>query len=68
MANNERLVGSCFEVFVENRGSRERQWAGRTSSNRVVNFTSPRTALVGEYLQVRITRAGPNSLVGEEFL
>jgi tRNA-2-methylthio-N6-dimethylallyladenosine synthase len=66
IVNNERLVGSTFEVFVENRTNREGQWAGRTSSNRVVNFTSPRTALVGEYVEVRITRAGPNSLVGEQ--
>jgi tRNA-2-methylthio-N6-dimethylallyladenosine synthase len=65
-ARNEKLVGSRFEVLVENRGHKEGQWAGRTSSNRVVNFVSPHTNLMGEYLQVRITRAGPNSLVGEQ--
>ncbi|NDQ58007.1 MAG: tRNA (N6-isopentenyl adenosine(37)-C2)-methylthiotransferase MiaB [Acidipila sp.] len=63
---NEKLVGACFEVFVENRAQREGQWTGRTSSNRTVNFTSPRAELVGEYLEVRITRAGANSLSGEQ--
>ena len=29
------------------------QWAGRSTSNRVVNFTSPRENLLGEYVQVR---------------
>ncbi|HEV1995410.1 MAG TPA: tRNA (N6-isopentenyl adenosine(37)-C2)-methylthiotransferase MiaB [Candidatus Acidoferrum sp.] len=66
MLRNEQLVGSSFEVLTDNRGHKEAQWSGRTSSNRVVNFTSPRTALMGEYLPVRITRAGPNSLVGEQ--
>ena len=69
---NEKLVGRCFEVFVENRGQRpgqhHGQWTGRTSCNRTVNFTSPRTELVGEYLDVRVTRAGANSLAGEHTL
>ena len=68
IARNEALVGQTFEVLVDTRhnsGGRGNQWAGRTTSNRVVNFTSPRASLLGEYVQVRITRAGPNSLVGE---
>jgi tRNA-2-methylthio-N6-dimethylallyladenosine synthase len=69
-ARNERLVGERFELLVDNRGHKpghkEAQWSGRTSSNRVVNFTSPRTALMGEYVEVRVTRAGSNSLVGEQ--
>ena len=65
MARNERLVGRTFEVLVDGASRREGQWAGRTSGNRVVNFTSAREKLLGEYMQVRITRGGPNSLVGE---
>jgi tRNA-2-methylthio-N6-dimethylallyladenosine synthase len=65
-ARNEALVGRTFEVLVDGQSRREGQWAGRTSSNRVVNFTSPRTNLLGEYVQAQITRAGPNSLVGEQ--
>jgi tRNA-2-methylthio-N6-dimethylallyladenosine synthase len=63
-ARNERLVGHRFEVLVEGR-SRPGQWAGRTSSNRMVNFTSPDPPALGEYVQVCISRAGPNSLVGQ---
>jgi tRNA-2-methylthio-N6-dimethylallyladenosine synthase len=62
---NETLVGQTCEVLVDGRSARQGQWAGRTSSNRVVNFSSPRTNLLGEYLNLRVTRAGPNSLVGE---
>jgi tRNA-2-methylthio-N6-dimethylallyladenosine synthase len=67
-ARNEKLVGSEFEVLVDAWHASKGQWAGRSSSNRVVNFTSPRENLLGQYLQVRVTRAGPNSLVGEQAL
>src|SRR5712692_566050 len=60
------LVGQTFEVLVDGHSRKEGQWAGRTSSNRVVNFTSPQANLLGNYVQVRITRSGPNSLVGEQ--
>jgi len=63
---NQGLVGQAFEVLVEGASRRERQWTGRTSSNRVLNFTSSRTELLGEYVSVRVTGAGPNSLTGEE--
>jgi tRNA-2-methylthio-N6-dimethylallyladenosine synthase len=65
MARNEALVGGTFEVLVDGRSGREGQWAGRTSNNRVVNFSSPHANLLGQYVQVKVTRAGPNSLVGE---
>jgi hypothetical protein len=31
----------------------------------VINFASPRSGLLGQYLHVNVLRAGPNSLVGE---
>jgi tRNA-2-methylthio-N6-dimethylallyladenosine synthase len=74
LARNAQLVGKQFEVLVDHRpstplrvsgGGRADQWAGRTSCNRIVNFTSSSEALMGEYVQVLITRGGPNSLVGE---
>jgi len=64
-ARNEKLVGETFEVLVDGAARRNSQWAGRTSGNRVVNFTSTEERLLGEYVLVRITRGGPNSLVGE---
>jgi tRNA-2-methylthio-N6-dimethylallyladenosine synthase len=68
IARNESLVGHAFEVLVDGRHTSKQQWAGRTTSNRVVNFTSPRENLLGQYLQVTVTRAGPHSFVGEHVL
>jgi tRNA-2-methylthio-N6-dimethylallyladenosine synthase len=65
IARNEKLVGTTYEVLVDGRHSARNQWAGRSTSNRMINFTSPRENLLGEYVQVKILRAGPNSLVGE---
>jgi tRNA-2-methylthio-N6-dimethylallyladenosine synthase len=65
LARNESLVGKTFEVLVDGASRRAGQWSGRCSSNRVLNFTSPRTDLLGEYVQVQVSRASPNSLVGE---
>ncbi|MBI3671099.1 MAG: tRNA (N6-isopentenyl adenosine(37)-C2)-methylthiotransferase MiaB [Acidobacteria bacterium] len=67
-ARNEALVGETLEVLVDGESRRLDQWTGRTSSNRVVNFTSPQGTLLGDYAQVRVTRAGPNSLVGEQVI
>ena len=63
---NQALIGQIYEVLVEGASRRETQWTGRTSSNRVLNFTSSRPDLLGEYVRVRVTGAGPNSLTGEE--
>ncbi len=65
LARNQSLVGQSFEVLVDNRGHKPGQWSARTSSNRVVNFSSPCTDLLGQYVQVRVTQAGPNSLLGD---
>lgn len=71
---NARLVGSTQETLVEGFNSKTGQWIGRTSQNRVLNFTVPqqpdgtapsRESMIGQYMPVRVTRAGPNSLVGE---
>src|SRR6202012_4029126 len=64
---NAELIGGIQEVLVEGRHQALGQWIGRTSCNRTLNFTHPDTggSLVGQYLPVRVTRSGPNSLVGE---
>ena len=38
---------------------------GRTENNRVVNFPAQQDGLVGNFAEVRITQALPNSLRGE---
>jgi tRNA-2-methylthio-N6-dimethylallyladenosine synthase len=65
---NNKLVGATFEVHVDTHHAARGQWAGRSTSNFIVNFTSPRRSLLGEYLQTRITRAAPFSLVGEHVI
>ncbi len=65
---NSDLIGTVEEVHVEGRNDALGQWIGRTSQNRTLNFTHREAGgepLTGKYLPVRVTRAGPNSLVGE---
>jgi len=62
------LVGTVHEVLAEGFNPARNQWIGRTSQNRILNFTSPggqADALLGRYIEARVTRAGPNSLAGE---
>ncbi|MGH9701004.1 MAG: radical SAM protein, partial [Candidatus Acidiferrales bacterium] len=67
-ARNEKLAGQEFEVMVDGHNAARGQWSGRTSQYFLVNFTSPRKNLLGEYVRVRITRSTPNCLVGEDAL
>jgi tRNA-2-methylthio-N6-dimethylallyladenosine synthase len=63
-AFKQRLVGTTQAVLVE-RPARKGggQMAGRTSTNRWVNFDGPE-ALVGRFVDVTTTEALPNSLRG----
>ena len=69
---NSALVGTIEEAFVEGYNQATGQWIGRTTQNRPLNFThsefpGPKDGetLAGKYCNVRVTRAGPNSLAGE---
>jgi tRNA-2-methylthio-N6-dimethylallyladenosine synthase len=65
---NHRHIGDIVEVMVENRNEARGQWAGRTSQNKVLNFSTARDAIlpaVGRYVPVRVTGSFPNSLLGE---
>ena len=63
---NESLIGNVFETMVSGKSRRENQWSGYTSCHRVLNFTSQQKELLGTYVHVRVTGAGPNSLAGEQ--
>jgi len=65
-ARHSTMVGEAFELLVSGKSRRENQWSGHTSCHRVINFSSQETALLGKYVQVRVTGATPNSLVGEQ--
>ena len=65
--NNQKHVGEVVEVMVEGRNLARGQWIGRTAQNKVLNFTASEDAALthGSYVNVRVTQAFPNSLVGE---
>jgi tRNA-2-methylthio-N6-dimethylallyladenosine synthase len=64
-AQNEKLIGKALEVLVDGKSKKPGQWSGHTSSNRVMNFTSQAENILGDYVQVRVSAATPNSLVGQ---
>lgn len=65
--NNVAYVGRVEECMVEGFNKATGQWMGRTSQHKMVNFLRPASDadITGQYLEVRVTRSGPNSLVGE---
>jgi tRNA-2-methylthio-N6-dimethylallyladenosine synthase len=59
------MVGRKFEVLVDGFSVKDPNiLAGRTSTNYVVNFEGPRD-LLGSYVEIRVTKSGANSLVGQ---
>ena len=63
-AISRRMIGTVQRVLVERPARKdERQLAGRTENNRVVNFDGP-AMLIGQLVDVVITEALPNSLRG----
>ncbi|MGI4756275.1 MAG: tRNA (N6-isopentenyl adenosine(37)-C2)-methylthiotransferase MiaB [Janthinobacterium lividum] len=66
----ERHLGQVMDVMVEGYNRQRGQVTGRSSQNKTVNFTTAQPILpaLGSYLNVRITRTFPNSLVGEAVL
>ncbi len=62
---SRRMVGTVQRVLVDRPSRKDpAQLAGRTENNRVVNFDGP-VELIGEFVDVRIREALPNSLRGE---
>lgn len=62
---SRNMVGTAQRVLVDRPARKDpNEIAGRTENNRVVNFAGPRE-LIGQFVEVRITEALPNSLRGE---
>jgi tRNA-2-methylthio-N6-dimethylallyladenosine synthase len=63
----QRHVGQILEAMVEGQNVARGQWSGRTSQNKVMNFTVPAgvTPTVGSYVPVTTVGSFPNSLLGE---
>jgi tRNA-2-methylthio-N6-dimethylallyladenosine synthase len=63
-AISQQMVGTVQRVLVDKLSRKDsRQLAGRTENNRVVNFDGPKN-LIGQFADVTITEALPNSLRG----
>ncbi len=62
-AISQRMVGTSQRILVEGR-SRKRldELCGRTENNRVVNFPSDETGLIGRFVDVEIRELAPFSL------
>jgi tRNA-2-methylthio-N6-dimethylallyladenosine synthase len=63
----QRHQGQRLEVMVEGKNEMRGQWIGRTSQNKVLNFTAPSGVELapGKYVPVLTTGSFPNSLLGE---
>jgi tRNA-2-methylthio-N6-dimethylallyladenosine synthase len=75
MRRNARYVGTREHVHVEGYNRATNQWIGRTSQHKTLNFTAADLpapdgdeTLTGKYLDILVTRAGPNSLAGESVI
>ena len=64
-AISRRMVGSTQTILVSGVSKKDPgQLQGRTENNRVVNFACTDHTLIGEFVEVRIEEALPNSLRG----
>ncbi len=65
LSSRRELIGKVERVLVEGHAKKDpAELAGRTGSNRTVNFAGPAN-LVGEFADVRISAAMPHTLRGE---
>jgi tRNA-2-methylthio-N6-dimethylallyladenosine synthase len=62
---NQSYLGSVQSVLVEGPGKRPGQVSGRADSGKTVNFIGT-PEMIGGFVDVRITAAYQNSLVGEQ--
>ncbi len=67
ITNYKNYIGTTIEVMVEGKNESRKQWIGRTSQNKTLNFTAPEGAAPasGNYVQTRVIGSFPNSLLGE---
>ncbi len=63
LKKNKRLEGHEVEILVEGESKKGGQLTGRTTTNKIVNFSNNNSTL-GNLVKVRIKRAFVNSLLG----
>ena len=69
---NVHYVGTTRQVHVEGYNLATRQWIGKTTQHKTLNFTDAALpqpengeSLLGQYVDVLVTRSSPHSLAGE---
>src|SRR5262244_1042418 len=63
-ARNQRHHDQTLQVMVEGKNESRGQWVGRTSQNKVLNFTTTEEPTAGSYVNVQVIGSYPNSLLG----
>jgi tRNA-2-methylthio-N6-dimethylallyladenosine synthase len=63
--NYQRHLEQTLEVMVEGHNTARGQVVGRSTQNKTVNFVCDPLPAIGSYVDVRVTKIFPNSLVGE---
>jgi tRNA-2-methylthio-N6-dimethylallyladenosine synthase len=65
--NYKKHMGQTIEVLVEGKNEARKQWVGRTSQNKTLNFSVLNEVVpsLGSYAPVLTTATFPNSLLGE---
>jgi tRNA-2-methylthio-N6-dimethylallyladenosine synthase len=67
-AISRRMVGTTQRILVTGVSKKDPgQLQGRTENNRAVNFSAADQALIGQFVDVQIVAALPNSLRGKVF-
>ena len=62
---SENMIGKAERILIEGPSRKDpEQLFGRTENNRIVNFFGP-ASLIGQFADIKITEALPNSLRGE---
>ena len=64
-AISKRMIGTEQRILVTGKSKKDKKYLqGRTENNRVVNFPSDNTKLIGDFVNLKISDALPNSLLG----
>ncbi len=61
---NAALLHATVEVLVDGRDEKRGRWRGRTADDRLVFFEAAEPQFLGELVRVKISRAGPFTLIG----
>ncbi|MEI7816792.1 MAG: tRNA (N6-isopentenyl adenosine(37)-C2)-methylthiotransferase MiaB [Desulfuromonadales bacterium] len=61
---SQTYIGSIMNVLAEGEGKLPGQISGKADIGRIVNFTGD-VSMIGSFIDVKITKAYPNSLLGE---